>query len=119
MADEVDIKKIKGDIAVVGLLAMAKENDYKTKALNAILSNDRDGRDARRGLPHAGQAVQRGGRGVVSPTIDRRAVIGILKERKRGKSWEQVARRYVLGTAEDAECIVRRWLYVNDIESGR
>lgn len=40
MAAEVDIKKIKGDIAVVGLLAIAKENDYKTKALKAILSND-------------------------------------------------------------------------------
>lgn len=41
MADEVDIKKIKGDIAVVGLLAMAKENDYKTKVLKAVLSNGR------------------------------------------------------------------------------
>lgn len=40
MADEVDIKKIKGDIAAVGLLAIAKENDYKTKALNAILRGD-------------------------------------------------------------------------------
>lgn len=55
----------------------------------------------------------------MGPAIDRRTVIGILKERKRGKSWEQVARRYVLGTAEDAERIVRRWLCANDIESGR
>ena len=55
----------------------------------------------------------------MGPAIDRRTVIGILKERKRGKSWEQIARRYVLGTAEDAERIVRHWLYVNDIESGR
>lgn len=55
----------------------------------------------------------------MSPAIDRRTVIGILKERKRGKSWEQIAKRYVLGTAEDAERIVRRWLCANDIESGR
>lgn len=39
MAAEVDIEKVKGEIAVVWLLAMAKENDYKTKALNAIMGN--------------------------------------------------------------------------------
>lgn len=39
VAAEVDIEKVKIDIAVVGLLAIAKENDYKTKALKAVLSN--------------------------------------------------------------------------------
>lgn len=51
----------------------------------------------------------------MAPAIDRRTVIGILKERRRGKSWEQVAKRYVLGTAEDAERIVRRWQFVNGV----
>lgn len=56
---------------------------------------------------------------LVTPAIDSRTVMGILKERKRGRSWAQIAKRYVLGTAEDAERIVRRWLCANDIESGR
>lgn len=51
----------------------------------------------------------------MAPAIDRRTVIGILKELRRGKSWEQVAKRYVLGTAEDAERIVRRWQFVNGV----
>lgn len=39
MVAEVDIEKVKGNIAVVGLLAIAKESDYKNKALNAIMGN--------------------------------------------------------------------------------
>lgn len=60
MADEVDIKKIKNDIAVVVLLAIAKENEYKTKALNAILSN--------------GHGIV----GIVAPTMCREALRGFV-----------------------------------------
>lgn len=51
----------------------------------------------------------------MAPAIDRRTVIGILKERRRGKSWAHIAKRYVLGSAEDAERIVRRWQFVNGV----
>lgn len=47
--------------------------------------------------------------------IDARTVIGILNERRRGRSWAHIAKRYVLGSAEDAERIVRRWLAENDV----
>lgn len=60
-------------------------------------------------------AVQADGVVLVDGAIDSRTVMGIIKERQRGRSWAQIAKRYVLGSAEDAERIVRRWLYVNDI----
>ncbi len=51
--------------------------------------------------------------------LDDRTAIGILKELRRGHSWHYIARRYVLGSAERAQALMRRWKWVRGSADGR
>lgn len=51
--------------------------------------------------------------------LDDRTAIGILKELRRGRSWHHIARRYVLGSAEQAQEAMRRWKWLRGSAYGK
>lgn len=49
--------------------------------------------------------------------LERHTALNIAKERKAGKSWEQIAKRFVFASADDVKSAYFRWQRTNNIRT--